>query len=134
MLRIRRASFFFEQIRTVPFLRRGFSDRVEINPSLLDECEARIFQVLRSAAKCDQSKLSRTATFKELGFDSLDQVELVVAMEENFGFDISNEEAEKISVVADAITIFYKYFAEKANQGSLEVQKEAALSEDPNKK
>jgi acyl carrier protein len=46
--------------------------------------------VLKSAAKCDHKKLSRTATFEELGFDSLDGVELVVAMEENFGFDINN--------------------------------------------
>ena len=52
-----------------------------------------MFQVLKSAAKCDQSKLSRAATFEELGFDSLDSVELVVAMEEYFGFDIPNEEA-----------------------------------------
>lgn len=46
---------------------------------------------MRSAAKCDQKKLTKTATFEELGFDSLDSVELVVAMEEYFGFDIPNE-------------------------------------------
>jgi acyl carrier protein len=44
-------------------------------------------------------KLNREATFEDLGFDSLDGVELVVAMEEHFGFDISNEDAEKISSV-----------------------------------
>jgi len=38
-----------------------------------------------------------------LGFDSLDGVELVLAMEEYFGFDISNNEAEKITSVMDAI-------------------------------
>ena len=48
---------------------------------------------MKSAAKCNQAKLSRGATFEELGFDSLDSVELVVAMEEYFGFDIPNEEA-----------------------------------------
>ena len=47
--------------------------------------------MLKSAAKCNQSKLSKGATFEELGFDSLDSVELVVAMEEYFGFDIPNE-------------------------------------------
>jgi len=47
--------------------------------------------------------LSRTASFEDLGFDSLDGVELVVAMEENFGFDISNQDAEKITSVMDAI-------------------------------
>jgi acyl carrier protein len=47
----------------------------------LEEVEAKIFQVLKSAAKCNQSKLVRAATFEELGFDSLDSVELIVAME-----------------------------------------------------
>jgi acyl carrier protein len=49
--------------------------------------------VLRCAAKCNQSKLSKTATFEQLGFDSLDVVEIIVAMEENIGVDIPNEEA-----------------------------------------
>ncbi len=46
--------------------------------------------MLTSAAKCNHAKLSRTASFEELGFDSLDGVELVLAMEEHFGFEISN--------------------------------------------
>lgn len=58
---------------------------------LQQEVEAKIFEVIKSAAKLDHSKLSRKATFEELGFDSLDSVELVVAMEENLGLDIPNE-------------------------------------------
>ena len=65
--------------------------------------EGKVFEVLKSAAKCKHDKLSRTATFEDLGFDSLDGVELVLAMEEHFGFDLSNEEAEKIVTVLDAI-------------------------------
>jgi len=45
---------------------------------------------LKSAAKCNHAKLSRTATFEDLGFDSLDNVELVLAMEEHFGYDLTN--------------------------------------------
>ena len=78
--------------------------------------EAKVFEILRSAAKCDQSKLSKTATFEQLGFDSLDSVELVVAMEENMGLDIPNEEAEKISTVEGAINTFYRHLNEKANK------------------
>ena len=48
---------------------------------LMQQVESKIFEILRSAAKCDQSKLSRSATFEQLGFDSLDSDELVVAME-----------------------------------------------------
>jgi len=40
---------------------------------------------------------------EDLGADSLDQVELVMALEEEFGADIPDEEAEKLTTVADAI-------------------------------
>ena len=69
--------------------------------------EGKVFEVLKSAAKCDHSKLARTATFEDLGFNSLDGVELVIAMEEHFGFDLTNEDAEKIETVMDAIQIFH---------------------------
>ena len=39
----------------------------------------------------------------DLGADSLDIVELVMAMEDEFGFEIPDEEAEKIRTVADAV-------------------------------
>ena len=49
--------------------------------ALLEEVETKVFDILKTAAKCDQSKLSKKVSFEELGFDSLDSVELVVAME-----------------------------------------------------
>ncbi len=45
----------------------------------------------------------------DLGADSLDTVELVMALEEEFGVEISDEDAEKITTVGDAI----KYIEEK---------------------
>jgi acyl carrier protein len=75
--------------------------------------EGKIFEVLKSAAKCNHAKLSRTASFEELGFDSLDGVELVLAMEEHFGFDLSNQDAEKINTVMDAIQIFHSYYTKR---------------------
>ena len=74
---------------------------------LIEYVEGKVFEVLKSAAKCQHEKLARTATFEDLGFDSLDGVELVLAMEEHFGFDITNNEAEKITSVMDAIQIFH---------------------------
>ena len=46
----------------------------------------------------------------DLGADSLDTVELVMALEEEFGIEIPDEEAEKITTVGDAV----KYIEEKA--------------------
>ena len=46
----------------------------------------------------------------DLGADSLDTVELIMALEEEFGIEIPDEDAEKMSTVGDAI----KYIEEKA--------------------
>ena len=86
---------------------RQFSTETLNDNEIIELVEGKIFEVLKSAAKCDHTKLSRTATFEELGFDSLDGVELVLAMEEHFGIDLTNEEAEKITAVMDAIQIFH---------------------------
>lgn len=48
--------------------------------------------------------------FEELGFDSLDIVELIVAFEENLGVDLTDEEAEnQIRTIGDAVNIFSKH-------------------------
>jgi acyl carrier protein len=47
----------------------------------------------------------------DLGADSLDTVELVMALEEEFGIEIPDEDAEKIQTVGDAI----RYIEEKAS-------------------
>ena len=87
---------------------RMFSESSSLNENeLIEFVEGKVFEVLKSAAKCNHEKLARTATFEDLGFDSLDGVELVLAMEEHFGFEITNNEAEKITSVMDAIQIFH---------------------------
>ena len=53
----------------------------------------------------EESEVTPTASFADdLGADSLDQVELVMALEEAFKIEISDEDAEKIKTVQDAIT------------------------------
>lgn len=56
-------------------------------------------------------EVTPTASFiDDLGADSLDTVELVMALEEEFGIEIPDEDAEKMATVSDAI----KYIEEKA--------------------
>ena len=60
----------------------------------------------------DELKVTEEANFiDDLGADSLDTVELVMAFEEEFGSEISDSEAEKILTVGDAI----KFIESKAN-------------------
>ena len=60
----------------------------------------------------DEAKVTDTASFiDDLGADSLDTVELVMAFEEEFGSEISDSEAEKILTVGDAI----KFIESKSN-------------------
>ena len=52
----------------------------------------------------EEGKVKEDASFTEdLGADSLDQVELILALEEEFGVEIPDEDAEKISNVGEAI-------------------------------
>ena len=60
----------------------------------------------------DESKVNEESSFiDDLGADSLDTVELVMAFEEEFGSEISDSEAEKILTVGDAI----KFIESKSN-------------------
>jgi acyl carrier protein len=55
--------------------------------------------------------VSEASFVDDLGADSLDTVELVMALEEEFGIEIPDEDAEKIQTVGDAI----RYIEEKSN-------------------
>jgi acyl carrier protein len=52
----------------------------------------------------DEEKVTRELKFQEdLGADSLDVVELIMEMEDVFGIQISDEDAEKITTIGDAV-------------------------------
>jgi len=68
------------------------------------EVTERILAVVKSFDKCEASKVTPTAKFKEdLGLDSLDIVEVVMAIEEEFALEIPDNEADKISTIEEAI-------------------------------
>jgi acyl carrier protein len=66
--------------------------------------EQKVKQIIVEQLGVDESQVDLQASFVEdLGADSLDIVELVMAFEENFEIDIPDEDAEKINTVKDAI-------------------------------
>lgn len=64
----------------------------------------RVRGVVVEQLSVDQDGVAESASFVEdLGADSLDVVELVMALEEEFGIEIPDEEAEKIQTVGQAV-------------------------------
>jgi acyl carrier protein len=70
-----------------------------------DNIAERVKKIVVEHLGVDESKVSESASFiDDLGADSLDTVELVMAFEEEFGVEIPDDAAEKILTVKDAIT------------------------------
>ena len=60
--------------------------------------------VSRTLKDVDESKVNMDTSFEQdLGADSLDLVELIMELEENYDFTIPDEDAQKISTVGDAV-------------------------------
>jgi acyl carrier protein len=71
---------------------------------MADSAEAKVKEIIINELGVDPEKVTHGASFVEdLGADSLDTVELVMAFEEEFGVDIPDEDAEKMRTVGDAI-------------------------------
>ncbi|MFH1135935.1 MAG: acyl carrier protein [Pseudomonadota bacterium] len=66
--------------------------------------EDKVRKIVSEQLGVDESEVTLTASFvDDLGADSLDLVELIMAMEEEFDIKIEDEEAEKIKTVQDAV-------------------------------
>lgn len=57
-----------------------------------------------------------TRIVEDLGADSLDTVEMIMAIEAEFGIDIEDEAAEKVSTVCDAVELVKDHLAAKADR------------------
>jgi acyl carrier protein len=66
--------------------------------------EERVREIIVELLGVDESKVTLDASFREdLKADSLDLVELIMKIEEEFGGEISDEEAQKITTVGEAV-------------------------------
>jgi acyl carrier protein len=78
----------------------------------MSDIEARVKAIVVEQLGVSEDEVTNASSFiDDLGADSLDTVELVMALEEEFGAEIPDEEAEKITTVQAAIDFI------KAHQG-----------------
>ena len=89
-------------------------DNLEVTYAMADvkakvNVAEKVKQIVSEQLGVDEAEVTPTASFvDDLGADSLDTVELVMAFEEAFDLEIPDEEAEKIRTVQDAIAYIEK--------------------------
>uniref|UniRef100_A0A1A9ZDN5 Acyl carrier protein n=1 Tax=Glossina pallidipes TaxID=7398 RepID=A0A1A9ZDN5_GLOPL len=83
---------------------RNYSAKPPLSLKLIND---RVLLVLKLYDKIDPSKLKAESHFiNDLGLDSLDHVEVIMAMEDEFGFEIPDSDAEKLMRPADIINMW----------------------------
>lgn len=80
---------------------------------MADNIEAKVKEIIVNELGVEPEKVTTEASFVEdLGADSLDTVELVMAFEEEFGMEIPDEDAEQLQTVGDAINYLREHQGE----------------------
>jgi acyl carrier protein len=75
-----------------------------------DEILARLKPVIAEQLGVDEADVKEDASFTEdLNADSLDLVELIMSLEEQFKLQISDEDAEKLTTVGEAVEFIYEH-------------------------
>ena len=80
----------------------------------MDDIASKVRAIIADQLMVDLDEVTDAASFVEdLGADSLDTVELIMEFEDEFGVEISDEDAEKIATVGEAIAYMTKIMEEK---------------------
>lgn len=77
--------------------------------------EETVKDIIVKIVHCDREVLTPTATFQDMKADSLDMVQVLVAIEDEFGIEIPDEDAQKFQNFGDFIAYVEAKVAEKGN-------------------
>jgi len=62
-----------------------------------------VIQIVSEKLKTDKDSIIKAHTFQELGADSLDMVEIIMKLEEQFDIEINDEDAEKLTSIQEVV-------------------------------
>ncbi|XP_076233525.1 NADH dehydrogenase (ubiquinone) acyl carrier protein isoform X2 [Calliopsis andreniformis] len=111
-LQLNERSFHFKRQSAITFLPQVKIENIRAYSSQPDikKIEDRVLKVVAAYDKISADKLTMDSHFiNDLGLDSLDHVEIIMAMEDEFGFEIPDMDAEKLFKPADIV----RYVADK---------------------
>ena len=78
----------------------------------MNETAQKISAIIADKLHVDIATVNPQATLQDLGADSLDMVDIIMKIEEEFSIEINDEDAEKLQTVGDVV----KYIEEKASK------------------
>ncbi|MBM3893673.1 acyl carrier protein [Candidatus Dependentiae bacterium] len=68
---------------------------------------SKVVAIIAEKLTMSPENITAESTFKDLGADSLDTVEIIMSFEETFGIEIKDEDAEKIKTVGHAVDLIH---------------------------
>lgn len=72
-----------------------------------EDTQQKVIAVIANKLSTPAANITTESTFKDLGADSLDIVEMIMNFEETFGIEIKDEDAEKIKNVAQVVELIH---------------------------
>ena len=72
-----------------------------------EDTQDKIINIISNELSISKDNIRPASTFKDLGADSLDIVEIIMNFEETFGIEIKDEDAEKIKNVQEAVDLIH---------------------------
>ena len=75
---------------------------------MIEDTQAKVLAIIADKLNMPKENIAPAASFKDLGADSLDLVEIIMSFEEAFGIEIKDEDAESIKTVEQAINLIHK--------------------------
>jgi acyl carrier protein len=72
-----------------------------------EETQAKVILIISEKLSIPDGSITPDSSFKDLGADSLDIVEIIMSFEETFGIEIKDEDAENIKTVGQAVDLIH---------------------------